>query len=83
MYCTKLSVNKIEKRGHTNGICFIGGDEISIDSVGRSIHHRIGIGSGEVRNIGIVYCPTCDEKPILPKHGTPITEDELCQVACG
>lgn len=42
--------------------------------------HRVEGGYGEVRRVGVVYCPSCDPRPDELDQGTPIYEDEIVEV---
>jgi len=57
------------------------GTEMEIVATGRSLWTRpFAGGGGEVRRVGKIYCPTCDGPREAPAYGTPIYEDELCEI---
>ena len=84
MYCTKISTEKVERRGVDNGRCKACGSEVLVIGTGRSIWygdgHTMG-GGGEVATVVEAYCPECDGKPVVPSYGTPICENEIVEIA--
>lgn len=81
MDCTKISIARVEHRGIREGKCQICGEQIMILATGRSIWiDGTSGGFGEVRKVGEVYCPKCDDKPKLPPYGTPIYESQIIEV---
>ena len=84
MNITKVSFERLQTLGITDdrrcGRCL---SHLEVISMGRSIwwFRPFKGGSGEVRHVGDIYCPRCDEKPELPEFGTPIYEDEIVTVS--
>lgn len=81
MNCTKLSVERVEKRGVVDGKCKVCGEQILLLGTGRSIWiDGFNGGPGTVEMVSEAYCPKCDKEPKLPSYGTPIYQSEFIQV---
>ncbi len=67
----------------SNWRCNTTGVLIEMAKMGRSIWEigvpGIGTGSGEVRDIFHIYCPSCQSRPKI-RYGSPIHENELVEV---
>lgn len=82
MKCTKISVEKIERRGVENGRCKSCGSQVLVIGTGRSIWLKGMMGGyGEVEPVVEAYCPECDGDPTVPSYGTPIYENEIVDIA--
>jgi len=82
MYCTKESVDRVERRGCIGGKCAVCGAQVKLTGNYRPVWFdgKQG-GGGDCPIVSIAYCPNCDERPELPLFGEHIFESELVTVA--
>lgn len=87
MYVTISSMHRAAQRasaptGPGSNICKVHNVQFEIVTTGRSIHHPLfsNAGSGEVREVGEIYCPQCDGAVAAPAYGTPIKENQIVEI---
>lgn len=72
---TKASIEKFR-----DGCPACGSRDVEYVGTGRSIWFRpFEGGGGEVREVGVLFCPRCEVRPAVPGYGTPIYEDEVAE----
>ena len=67
--------------GDGHWICKGSGQVMRAAAVSHSIHDALipmG-GSGMVRRVMHLFCPSCQEGQDAPREGSPVKENELCQ----
>lgn len=81
-YYTRASVERFKKdieAGRPHSKC---GTQLRYVGTGRSVWDGVFScsGSGEVRNVAEIYCPTCDGEKDAPEYGAPINERDIVEL---